>query len=292
MSSPSHFIRKVKRFLRAVRRAIFGPEQKLGLWGSVTDNGLLRLNHDSGFFSNCSVALRELARSPVPVVGIDARRVFKFYSSGLLPARWKHFFSPVIPTAVANYGEWETELVHHEHYEELDISRVTPLIHCYFRPSQKVVRILRKLVKKYEIDLSKTIAVHYRGTDKAIEVTPIPVADWFSVIDSELADAPPHVRLLIQTDDFEFRQAAISRYGDRVFFFSEIPVTDEFIAVHHLIKPWNRRTFGRTVLAATILVANCSRVITHTGNGGLWAAIYRGSTNGLTQMYGTPVQPK
>jgi hypothetical protein len=261
-----------------------------GMRGSVNSEGVLELHHDAGFFSTCSVALLEIARSALPVVDIDASNSFRLYSDEGTTPQWSHYFAPVVPVLPRDYGDWSKYLLQHRRYRFLNVKAVAPILAAYFRPSHDVVSIMCRLMDTYEIALDKTVVVHYRGTDKGREVHQRDFPRWLSAIDNTLKRVPSTHRLLIQTDQLQVQEQLLARYKDRAFFFAELPATDSSEGFHFQVDPSNRREYGQTFLAATYLMSQSATVITHTGNGALWTALYRGHVDGFTQVYAPVVK--
>ena len=290
MPASSRWVASTKRFLKAVRDADFPRSVHPEPFGVVADSGVLHLHHDHGFFSNCSVVLREIARSPIPVVRVDASQSFRLYSGRFSKAQWGHYFCQISSTPVRRYGEWETNLYHHHRYRDLDLRVISPIVSTYFQPAERVLGIKRALIEKYRVDPSKTLAVHYRGTDKSQEVDQVPLEEWFEIVDAELEGVSDDYRVLLQTDDYTVREKFMEKYNSRAFYFSEIPVSEKTVGVHYLVKPRHRLKFARTFLAAVHLISECRRIVTHTGNVALWTSIYRGNVEGLTQVYAHPTQ--
>jgi hypothetical protein len=154
-------------------------------WGTDTfgksdEEGTFHLQHNEGFFSNCSVTLFELARSKEMVNRVDASKSFTWFKSSLNEDVWPKFFSSPILLQPNSYGYWGKALLHHNRYKMLNFRAIEPLLKSYFHPSDLVISRQLELIKKYKINLSKTLAVHYRGTDKWKEVAPTSIEKWVS----------------------------------------------------------------------------------------------------------------
>jgi len=65
----------------------------------------------------------------------------------------------------------------------------------------------------------------------------------------------------------------------------ELPRLKKQITVmHHHIPRENRVDFGINLLASTVLVSRCKIMVTHSGNCGLWAVLFRGNTKNTFQF--------
>lgn len=248
-------------------------------------NGVLELRHDAGFFSNCSVALLEIARSQTVIEKIDATKSFKFYKTEPEENSWSAYFCQPMPhIPQASRSEFSGFLLNHSRYKNLDFKQSSSLVSRYFQPSPQVTEIIWQMVRRYEINFEKVLAVHYRGTDKQIEIQPEPVSTWLSEIRKIAKVLPDDHRILVQTDQQQFLDAVVEEFGSRVFYLRELPLTKNSEANHHSLPDSERTGFALNLLAATIILSRCEWVLTHTGNGGYWAALFRGTAKRLVQL--------
>ena len=156
----------------------------------------------------------------------------------------------------------------------------------YFRPHGRVTAYADGLAAKYALDLSNTIVLLYRGTDKSTEIEPAAPASYASVARALMA-REPGLRVLCQTDQAQARDAILDSIPEAVWF-SELPVTEGSQAIHQLdvAKEFSvtKSDLALRLLAMTWLVSRAKYVVTHTGNLGGWVAIYRGRAEGLYQF--------
>jgi hypothetical protein len=100
---------------------------------------------------------------------------------------------------------------------------------------------------------------------------------------AEVKSNNPNIRFLVQTDETDFLEKFISVYSDSIYF-NEIPHINKCnTAVHNVIDRKTLPEFGAKFLAATICVSKCEHLVTHSGNCGLWAVLYRGNTENVYQ---------
>ena len=156
----------------------------------------------------------------------------------------------------------------------------------YFRPHPRVLAFADQLVASYGLDLSKTIVLLYRGTDKSIEVEPATPESYAAVARSLMA-AEDGLRVVCQTDQAQARDTILSELPGTIWF-SELPVTEGTQAIHNLNVPAEfgigKAEIALRLLAMTYLVAHAKYVVVHTGNIGAWVAVYRGRPHGLYQF--------
>ena len=156
----------------------------------------------------------------------------------------------------------------------------------YFKPHPRVLAFADLLVATYRLDLSNTVVLLYRGTDKAIEVTPA-TPESYAAVAAALLAREPGLTVLCQTDQAQARDA-IALCLPQTIWFSELPVTEGDRAIHNLDVAsefkLTKAEMSLRLLAMTTLVARAKYVVTHTGNLGAWVAIYRGQRDGLYQF--------
>lgn len=290
---------RLRRIVLRLRRMVFrllpnGESKKLILQvlkykkhpqGAFVNNGVLELRHNAGFFSNCSIALLEIARSQSVIRQIDSTDSFQFYKTEPKENSWSAYFCQPSPHVLdSSRSEFSSFLLHHSRYKDLNFKQSNPLISTYFRPSPQVVEIMWQMIRKYEINFEKVLAVHYRGTDKKIEIHPEPVSRWLSEVRKVAKMLPGGHRILVQTDQQQFLDLMIEEFGPRVFYFRELPRTEGSDATHQSLPDSERKGFASNYLAATFILSRCEWVVTHTGNGGYWVSLFRGSAKKFVQL--------
>src|SRR5208282_1292466 len=175
-------------------------------------------------------------------------------------------------------------------YSALSFDRLTPYMQNYFVPSNAVRKKQEELVSKYNIDYEKTVALWYRGTDKWIQLSPIPPR-YYLLETLRLLANDPDLRVLVQTDQEQVRDMCMSNFEKRAFYFDELPVTSSVIGVHHIpaeSRGVSNFQFGITLLAVANIIARCRYVVMSTGNLGLWACLYRGTAKNTAQFRPRP----
>ena len=174
---------------------------------------------------------------------------------------------------------------HHGVYANIDFASVIPFSTRYFTPSMKTRTAAQELCSRLRVDVERTIAIVYRGTDKSTEVKPLPIEDYVAIAMS-LRAAHPGFRVLIQTDQAEALNYVRSVVPDAISI-DEIPVVTGSTAVHnHEIETEfgiTKAEFGLRLVAMMLLVSQVRFVITHTGNMGLWITLFRGGAADLFQ---------
>jgi hypothetical protein len=219
------------------------------------------------------------------IARVDASSSFGFYKKQPDENNWNSFFAePLLEKPHSASSEFGGFLLNHSRYRYLDFERAQPLVAAFFRPAPDVVAKTWFLVEKYGVDVNRTLAVNYRGTDKGQEIRPVPLDRWIWKIRQISSRLPDDYRILVQTDQLQFRELCVKEFGNRVIYFDELPVTSGLEPFHNIVPPEKGEELAQWLLAAVFLISQCRSVVTHTGNVAYWTALYRGSHVGLTQM--------
>jgi hypothetical protein len=174
----------------------------------------------------------------------------------------------------------------HAVYAELDLKSLKEYADIYFTPAEQVVAFKDKLQKDYSLDVENMIALVYRGTDKGTEVSPASIDKYIAAALS-IRYRHPHLQIVIQTDQAQALEAVRSAIPD-VIYFREMPVTTGSVVMYMLPLEEEfeigKLEFSIRMLAVTYLLSSARYLVTHTGNIGLWLAIYRGHDDRFYQF--------
>jgi hypothetical protein len=190
------------------------------------------------------------------------------------------------PRSRADQPEQWPVFERHGVYASFPLQALTVYADLYFRPHRRVRTYADQLVATYGLNLSNTIVLLYRGTDKAIEIEPATPASYAAVARSIMA-RDPGLTVLCQTDQTQARDAIVTELPETVWF-AELPVTEGIRPIHQLDVATefsiSKSELALRLLAMTYLVSKAKYVVTHTGNLGAWVALYRGRPEGLYQF--------
>lgn len=249
------------------------------------NDGTLHMRWDGGFFSVCSVTLLELVRAPEVVRTIDATHALERYRQHTEGSMWGRFFAEPqapLPTSLPGSRPWGCTLVHHDRYASLDLEPVRSFVGTYFQPSEAVSAAVDRIASDYAIDPDRTVAVWVRGTDKGREIRPRSVATYRRAVERVLASGRVD-RVLVQSDQQQVRDELLGCFGPRAFAIAELPVSSGSTGLHSLALD-GREDHARDLLAAVLIMARCSDLVLHTGNGALWTVLLRGNVDGVVQV--------
>lgn len=244
----------------------------------------LTITHNAGFFSCCTVRLHSIIEfynnnGKLPDI-VDSSAQFAKYKNKIGDITYDFFEEKV------NLSNFDKCSFHFESqfmkYNELDFNKINKFVQKYFYPSDYVGQLVDELQLLYNIDSSNTCSVFYRGNDKSKE-TNIGSYDEYVQKAYEIQRYSPDIRFHIQSDEKEFVEHFQVIFPNS-FWFDETPIISKSnTSVHDIIQQNDRLDAACWFLAATIIVSKSKFIITHSGNCGLWAVLYRGNFNNVYQ---------
>jgi hypothetical protein len=167
-------------------------------------------------------------------------------------------------------------------YKKINYAALAPIVRRYFSPSQRIIDLVRVLKDRYAIIPENTCGIMYRGNDKAHETTP---PSYSEVIEKagRIKKANPNIQFFVQTDEAEFLAEFLKKYPKSIYL-AETPRLSKQMSSVQLALPKNE-VFDGTLhyIAAIHILASCKYLITTSGNGELWIALYRGHAQGVFQ---------
>lgn len=259
--------------------------------------GELVNTHNAGFFSCCSVKLHEIIgffnghrKEPC---SINSKSIFLYYKTdpddenediGRLL-----FTEPNNEISIIYTHDIDYEHNHQfKHYNTLKFKDINLFVQKYFTITELVHKYISKLENKYNINYDNTVGVFYRGNDKCLETG---IASYDEFIDKckEIQNSNKKIRFLIQTDETEFKETFLKTFSNS-FYMEELPTIkkDPSKAIQFVIEPEKRPEFALSFLSSTIIVSKCKYLVTHTGNCGIWACLFRGNANNVYQYIEHP----
>ena len=252
----------------------------------------LIITHNGGFFSCCTIRLIEIIKYfnnnknlPIDVDSSKQFETYKEYNEDIT----NYFFKK---NEIDNLIYIKDIFIRNDNIEEqfsdykkINIKDIYFFIKKYFNISDVVKQIIKELEIKYNIDYENTLSVFYRGNDK-IKETKIGSYEEFFFKIKECLLLNNYRKILIQTDDNLFLEYCLnSDLKDKIFFFNELPRINNNpqLAIHDVIETNNKKKFAAYFLAITYIISKCNFIITHSGNCGLWATLFRENTDNIYQ---------
>ena len=254
------------------------------------ESSRVTISHNSGFFSNCSVRLKDIVgffnHWKKPPAMVDSSRQFQWYrpvesSDEDLASRF--FATREFPDIPYRKPVSFSEYTQFHDYRKLDFESLNPFVQRYFSPTEEIVDVCGELVAKYELeDLNNTCALLYRGNDKGCE-TALPPYDDFLDKAKSIERESPGIRFWLQSDESEFLFRMSDLLEGSVVMWSDIRhIPRENTSVDKIDAKRNFFYIQR-FLAIVFLMSKSRFLVCASGNCDLWLALYRGHTHGLSQ---------
>lgn len=234
---------------------------------------------------------------------LDRHDQYSWYKSEPNQSLIDHFFKETDQYIYT--GDWfelteAKEELQFTDYKLLNFDMIAQFRDKYFMPSQYILDKVAFLEDKYKIDYENTCGVLYRGNDKNretniagydqfilkamrqwLDMTVIPEGDCTY---TEIVGLPNKPCFLVAPDETEFLDAFKHSMPDYALCMEEtahMPKKDSCIPLE---LPYAERAEQAANFFATVLMlSKCKYLITHSGNVSLWACIYRGHMNGVSQ---------
>jgi hypothetical protein len=260
---------------------------------TMEDNSTkLTVIHNAGFFSCSSIALMDIMiyfnqNKRLPDI-VDRSQQYGNYKSfpmdNIIP-----FYFREVHTRIAH--NFDVSITPHPvdfqfaDYKDIFFALLAPFIYKFFTPSEHVRQIVSHYEWKYHIDYENTCAIFYRGNDKNRETT---IGGYDEFIQQALAvrAEQPNIKFLVQPDETEFLEYCIDKLGnDSIICFEETPHMRKCDSAMFFELPMPERAeYGAKFFAAVLCISRCRHLITHSGNGGFWAVVYRGHGHNVRQF--------
>lgn len=258
--------------------------------------GTLNISHEWGFFSCCSVRLWSILEyvkrngSTPDLIndeGLFSRyKTFRhsvsdlFFDHEPLPLTAADAFAFTVAKDSQDYARD----IQFSPYRDLDFARAVPWVRSYFAPSNSVRLNVDALRSKYRHFRDGPVcSVLYRGNDKRAESVLAPYGLFIDKAREVLARSPD-VAFHVQTDELDFAEAFAASFPGRSFVCDETPMIRRGMhSVTDLLPPPARLEFALNFLSLVYLLSGSQHLITHSGNCGLWAVLFRGNISGVHQ---------
>jgi hypothetical protein len=253
---------------------------------------MLKIVHNAGFFSNCSIRLDHLIKyfnnnKKLPTI-LDCSKQFEWYKNNINEDIVFHYFEHY-----NNYDdiiyikdiETDHDFQYYD-YKTINYDDLSPFIKKYFSPSNEIKFIINCMEKKYNItNYDDIISVFYRGNDKCKE-TEICSHENMLLQVEEIINKYPNKKILVQSDEEEFIIKMINKYLDKIIYFK-----DEIRTIKHnkgtLVDLVYRNTnyeFSKYFLAIIIMMSKTNYIICNSSNCSIWIMYYRGNANNTLQF--------
>lgn len=248
----------------------------------------IEVNHVAGFFSCCTVRLQSIINfynENGYLPNVDSKKQWEWYADE------QHRINDIDLTyeffnknEVTDYLKCDKLIFSTDDsedqfsdYSKINFKELSGIVDLYFEPSFKIKTIISDVFFK-NFNPDESISVFYRGNDKTRE-TNIPSYD--DVLD-KLDDIYEGEDIIVQTDDVNFYKKISSLYDVKVLYDS--PMLNSIDnCVSKMIVDGDRLMYAILFLASVYTQSQSKKIITNSGNIGMWLALYRGNTYGFYQ---------
>jgi len=248
----------------------------------------VKITHNAGFFSCCSVKLYRIvefinSNKKIPDF-VDSSQQFKWYKNDKSKDITFDFFE--------NYNNiTDVNIIHpinynHGHqfknYSNLDYNNIQPLIKKYFSPSDEIKDTMNHIEKKYNLKYENICVLFYRGNDKNTETKKCGYHEYLKYA-NQLLQENPNIIFLIQSDETEFIDFMTNLFPNSFYF------KDEIRHMKHCKDTVDKKMssqnyeFSKKYLAITIIMSKCNFIICGSGNCDIWIMLYRGNNKNVIQ---------
>lgn len=250
------------------------------------------VNHNSGFFSNCTCSLVDLIECIHYLkdtnIELDTRNTFNLYKNAEKNGDIGfEYFKKTDNTKkidiIYEKGVQVESGMFMTPYKTINFEKMNPYISKYFSPSKQIENIIISMETKYKIDYDHTCCIFFRGLDKFVE-TGVPEYDIFCDKAKDITKYEKNIRFLLQTDETDFFDYAKNIFNNNIIFNDEIRHMkhSKTILEKSLDKNDNFK-YSLNFLAIVIIMSRCKYVICNTSNISLWISLFRGNTSNFHQ---------
>ena len=243
---------------------------------------MLKVTHNAGFFSCCSVRLDKIVEfmnknKVLPIV--DSSEQFAWYKISPKDITYDYFekVNESIPIHYINYEQ------NHQFsdYSKLDYT-IVPVVQKYFSPSNQIRDIITHMERKYKLNYQNICVLFYRGNDKNRE-TKICGYDEYIRYAHEVLKTNPTIQFLLQSDETEFLETMTSLFPNSFYFKDEIRHMKKCDNTVDKVYRDSNHISSKFYLAITIIMSKCNYIVCSSGNCSIWIILYRGHCHNVYQ---------
>ncbi len=258
-------------------------------------NSVLKVNHNYGFFSCCSVRLcailsyfNENKQLPQFVDSSESFGWYKHEEKNNSDITYDYFENNTTDEISffknIDHHHWNDQF---SNYKKLDYEALHPFIKKYFTPTPEILTIVEFLEDKYNvIDYKNVCALFYRGNDK---ITETQLCGYGEILEKArtIQTKNPDIIFLIQSDETEFIELMTQEFSNSFYFKDEIrhirKNDSAQVDVMNLSDKDRNYYFSKYYLAITIVMSKCNTIVCGSGNCSIWIMFYRNNANNVYQ---------
>lgn len=160
---------------------------------------------------------------------------------------------------------------------------ISPLWNKYFTPNSRIKSLCDDLIKKYDLDLNRTLGVYYRGSDKIREEKLPTFEEYIDKVQIRVNEGS-FDRVFLQTDELKFKDAFLTSVKNS-FHIDELGFSETGDGVHRELR---RKGRGRTknseyMLAVVHIFSQLNSLVVNTSHVSYAMCLYRNSVKNVLQ---------
>jgi hypothetical protein len=253
----------------------------------------IKLSHNAGFFSCCSVLLDEIIKyvnihHSLPTV--DSSAQFKWYkpedriNDDITYDYFEHYDNIESDTEIFSCQIDFIQQYQFGIYSKLNYKNIQPIVKKYFSPSVEIKKIIAVMENKYTLNYDNICVLFYRGNDKNRETLICGYDEYFKIANIIL-QKNPQIIFLIQSDETEFIEYFLTKFPNNSLYFKDeirhIKKCDSTVDME--MKSTNYQ-YSKYYLAITHIMAKCNTVVCGSGNCSIWIMLFRGNCKNVYQQ--------
>lgn len=254
----------------------------------IENNDILEVDFTSGFFSTCYILLHHIMvyhQNTKKLPTLNNFKLWNTYKDENVDISHR-FFKNEQTLKEIEPEYFSTANCEHQFsdYSLINYNYSNKIIDNYYSPSDEILTIKDTILNKYNIDLTKTISICYRGLDKKRE-TNLPTHEEMLEKLTQVKNLYPNHKILVQSDEIEFCEFILSKFPDSIVIeeTKKINWSEYQGAIQYTIPGGERVVSAQNFLAVMYILSKSDVVILNSGNVGLWICLFRGSYNNVYQ---------
>ena len=253
---------------------------------------MLKISHNAGFFSCCSVKLFDIIQYFIKYkqlpIEVDSSELFNMYKINNKDITFDFFIHYDNLDINIKYEKdiymtkWGFQF---DNFNHVDYKYLIPFIKKYFSPSKKIINLANNLILKYNIDFNNCIGLYYRGTDKIHETQIDSFDNYYNKLNEIIKISKnKNIQILLQTDTSQFLDYMKKKcINKNIIIINENSTSYTNNGIHY--EKTNTENYNdiKNFLATVLIISKCKYIICSSGNCSIWMMYYRGNSKNVYQ---------
>ncbi len=253
------------------------------------NNPDLKIIHNCGFFSCCSVRLYKIIeymnyKHTLPK-RIDCSELFTLYKyNSKIDITYDFFenYDNEIKIEYENHFTIDVFCFQFENYKKVNYEYIKPFVDKFFLPSQKIINIYNNLLLKYRVDIENCVGLYYRGTDKVTETQIDSFDSYYNKLNE--IDNINNMQIIVQTDSAQFLNYMKQKCTDKnIIIINENITSNSNHGIHNEKTACENYIDIQFLFATFLIISKCKYIICSSGNCSIWMMFYRNNAINVYQ---------